>query len=53
MAKEEGCNLEPVKESDSESALLDQLRSTESVIWSPNAEPSAVQALSDLLAESL
>lgn len=52
VAKEEGCNLEPVEESDSESVLLHQLASTEAVVWSPQADREAVQALSDLLIAS-
>lgn len=50
VAKEEGCNLEPVEEPNSESALLEQLSSTEAVVWSPQATPEAVQNLSELLA---
>lgn len=49
VAKEEGCNLEPTEESDSEKMLLHQLASTEAVVWSPQADNEAVQALSDLL----
>ena len=50
VAKEEGCNLEPVADIKSESALLNQLSSTEAVVWSPQADHEAVQALSDILA---
>ena len=49
VAKEEGCSLEPDPNSDSESALLDLLASTEAVVWSPQSDLAAVQALSDLL----
>ncbi|MBW4449883.1 MAG: hypothetical protein KME38_24365 [Spirirestis rafaelensis WJT71-NPBG6] len=49
VAKEEGCNLEPVADIESESALLNQLSSTEAVVWSPQADHEAVQALSDIL----
>ncbi|PSF35579.1 hypothetical protein C7H19_16370 [Aphanothece hegewaldii CCALA 016] len=50
VAREDGCSLEPTEERDSESALLNQLVSTEAVVWSPHADEAAVQALSDLLA---
>lgn len=49
VAKEEGCNLEPTGEDNSENVLLQQLISTEAVVWSPQADKAAVQALSDLL----
>jgi len=49
VAKEEGCNLEPTRETDSTSVVLQQLASTEAVIWSPQADNASVQALSDLL----
>lgn len=49
VAKEEGCNLEPLDETTSENALLSQLASVEAVVWSPQADSAAVQALSDLL----
>lgn len=49
VAKEEGCSLEPSENSDSENALLNQLSSTDAVVWSPHADSVAVQALSDLL----
>ncbi|MGH2415393.1 MAG: hypothetical protein ACRDEA_17225 [Microcystaceae cyanobacterium] len=49
VAKEEGCILEPVEDRNLESALLNQLALTEAVVWSPHAEPEAVQALSELL----
>jgi hypothetical protein len=65
VAKEEGCSLEPDENSDSESALLNshsvretsacaerlcqRLAATEAVVWSPQSDLAAVQALSDLL----
>jgi hypothetical protein len=49
VAKEEGCSLEAAENCDLENALLEQLASTEAVVWSPHAERAAVQALSDLL----
>jgi hypothetical protein len=49
VAKEEGCSLEPTEESNSEDALFQQLVSTGAVVWSPQADSGAVQALSDLL----
>ncbi|MDJ0619567.1 MAG: hypothetical protein QNJ63_22970 [Calothrix sp. MO_192.B10] len=49
VAKEEGCNLEPDREVDPVNALIQQLASTEAVVWSPQADSRAVQALSDLL----
>jgi hypothetical protein len=42
VAKEEGCNLEPIENN----VLLDRLAATEAVVWSPQA---GVRALSDLL----
>ena len=50
VAKEEGCSLEPVENSHSENVLLNQLASTSAVVWSPQADSEAVQALSELLA---
>lgn len=52
VAKEEGCSLESAENSDSESALLNQLASTEAVVWSPHADHDAVQSLSNLLSEA-
>jgi hypothetical protein len=49
VAKEEGCSLEPAEVSDPKNALLQQLVSTEAVVWSPQADSPSVQALSDLL----
>lgn len=52
VAKEEGCSLEPLEpteETTSENVLLNQLASVEAVVWSPQTDRAAVQALSDLL----
>lgn len=49
VAREEGCSLESTENYDPQSALLEQLVSTEAVVWSPHADRVAVQALSDLL----
>jgi hypothetical protein len=52
VAKEEGCSLELSEDSNSENVLLNQLASTEAIIWSPHADPEAVQALSNLLMDA-
>jgi hypothetical protein len=49
VAQEEGCILEPTEERPSQDVLLQQLISTGAVVWSPQADSAAVQALSDLL----
>jgi hypothetical protein len=49
VAKEEGCVLEPSVDNDSENALLTQMASTDAVVWSPQNDHVAIQALSDLL----
>ena len=49
VAKEEGYSLEATENSDSENVLLNQLASTEAFVWSPQAAPEAIQALSELL----
>ena len=49
VPKEEGCSLEPTKETDSANVLLQQLAATEAVVWSPQTDSKSVQALSDLL----
>jgi hypothetical protein len=49
VAKEEGCSLEPTQETDPEDIVLQQLASSEAVIWSPQTDSASVQALSDLL----
>ena len=46
VAKEEGCSLDT---SDYENTLMKQLAMTEAIVWSPQADHQAVQALSDLL----
>ena len=46
VAKEEGCSLEPADEKE---ILLNQMVSTEAVVWSPQTDQAAVQALSELL----
>ncbi len=48
VAKEEGCNLETAKVNP-EKNLLNQLESTDAVVWSPQADAQAVTAFSDLL----
>jgi hypothetical protein len=49
VAREEGCSLETAENRDLENALLNQLASTEAVVWSPQTDHAAVQSLSDLL----
>ena len=49
VAKEEGYSLETTEDKDLKNTLLQQLTSTEAVVWSPQAEPEAIQALSELL----
>jgi hypothetical protein len=49
VAREEGYNLENTEDSNSENALLKQLALTEAVVWSPQADPEGIQALSELL----
>jgi len=49
VAREEGCSLETSEHSDLENVLLNQLASTEAVVWSPQTDHQAVQALSNLL----
>jgi hypothetical protein len=49
VAREEGCSLETAENRDLENTLLNQLASTEAVVWSPQADRAAVQSLSDLL----
>ena len=48
VAKENGCNLESTKVN-SEQNLLNQLASTDAVVWSPQADAHAVTALSNHL----
>lgn len=42
-------DLEAAREVDSANELLQQLASTEAVVWSPQTDTASVQALSDLL----
>lgn len=49
VAKEKGYTLKLPLDSDQKNKLLNQLASTEAVVWSPHADKAAVQALSDLL----
>ena len=49
VAKEEGCSLESVEDSDSKNLLLNQLASTPATIWSPQADSEGLKALSELL----
>jgi hypothetical protein len=49
VAKEEGCSLELSQESDPKNTLLTQMALTAGVVWSPQTDRVAVEALSDLL----
>ena len=49
VAKEEGCSLETASNEHHENMLMNQLTVTEAVVWSPQADHEAVQALSGLL----
>lgn len=51
VAKEDGCELS-MTDTQQEDALLNQLASTEAVVWSPYDAHDAAQTLSDLLAAS-
>jgi hypothetical protein len=48
VAKEEGCNLDTTQVNPKQN-LLNQLASTDAVVWSPQADAQAVTALSNLL----
>jgi hypothetical protein len=50
VAREDGCNLELDEDEAAKNDLLNQLASIEAVVWSPQADPASIQALSDLLA---
>lgn len=50
VEKEQGCELETVDNQTQEALLLNQLASTEAVVWSPYEAHKAAQTLSDLLA---
>ena len=49
VAREEGCSLETTQELRYRDSLLNELASTEAVVWSPQADEKAVKALSELL----
>lgn len=49
VAREEGCNLESNNNQEQENLLLEQLASTEAVVWSPYEAYEAAQTLSDML----
>lgn len=49
VAKEEGCSLETASNEHHENTLMNQLAVTNAVVWSPQADHQAVQALSELL----
>lgn len=49
MAKEEGCELQTAETKPQEDSLLQQLESTEAVVWSPYDAYRAAQSLLDLL----
>ncbi len=52
VAKEEGCSLDTASNEHHENMLMKQLTVTEAVVWSPQADNEAVQALSGLLVEA-
>lgn len=52
VAKEDGCELSMTDTQVQEDALLNQLASTEAVVWSPYDAHDAAQTLSDLLVAS-
>lgn len=53
LAREDGCTLELNNDDEAtKQDLLKQLASTQAVVWSPQADSTSVQALSDLLAKS-
>ena len=49
VAKEEGCSLDTASNDHHENMLMKQLAVTSAVVWSPQADHQAVQALSQLL----
>lgn len=49
VAKEEGCELQTAETKSQEDSLLQQLESTEAVVWSPYDAHGAAQVLSELL----
>lgn len=52
VAKEEGCSLDTASNEHHENMLMKQLTVTEAVVWSPQVDNEAVQALSQLLLEA-
>ena len=52
VAKEEGCSLDTASNEHHENMLMNQLTVTEAVVWSPQVDNEAVQALSQLLLEA-
>ncbi|NJM77578.1 MAG: hypothetical protein HC852_19615 [Acaryochloridaceae cyanobacterium RU_4_10] len=50
VAREDGCSLGLDDAAAVKNDLLNQLASTEAVVWSPQADPDSIQALADLLA---
>ena len=49
IAKEEGCSLDTASNEHHEKTLMKQLTVTDAVVWSPQTDHEAVQALSQLL----
>lgn len=49
VAREEGCSLDTASNENHENMLMKQLAVTNAVVWSPQADHQAVQALSQLL----
>lgn len=49
VAKEEGCSLDTASNEYHENILMKQLAVTNAVVWSPQADHQAVEALSQLL----
>ena len=52
VAKEQGCSLDTASNEHHENMLMNQLTVTEAVVWSPQVDNEAVQALSQLLLEA-
>jgi hypothetical protein len=49
VAREDGCSLTFDHDEAVKTDLLNQLASTEAVVWSPQADLASIQALSELL----
>jgi hypothetical protein len=49
VAREDGCNLGLDDDEPAKNDILNQLASTEAVLWSPQADSNSIQALSNLL----